>query len=122
VAAHSRAAVPPGDVRHEPPGLVVQRRLRRQAQPSSISLSELSGADVYHQIPPTAEASFCKSSDSWSLRPQMSGSLLSGAWTYRLVSPYPDPVPTPLVPRSTSGRDGGWTMLVMALVTAWVWR
>src|SRR5699024_4319733 len=64
VAAHSRAAVPPGDVRHEPPGLVVQRRLRRQAQPSSISLSELSGADVYHQIPPTAEASFCKSSDS----------------------------------------------------------
>src|SRR5699024_9625090 len=52
----------------------------------------------------------------------MSGSLLSGAWTYRLVSPYPDPVPTPLVPRSTSGRDGGWTMLVMALVTAWVWR
>src|SRR5699024_665855 len=52
----------------------------------------------------------------------MSGSLLSGAWTYRLVSPYPDPLPSPSLPRSASGSEGGRTMLVMALVTAWVWR
>src|SRR5690625_7876545 len=105
----------------EPPGVIPLPRSRRHRPAPAVSLSELSCPHVDHQIPPAVDWSWFKSSVSFRRRPHVAGSFPSGAFTYRLVSPYPER-PSPIVPRSTSGSEGGWTIDCMAFVTAWVWR